>query len=608
MFPNFNNNARKEKPDVKITKDMLHDVRETPNQYLQPNGRTKLQQALVDGHDDFVMKMIERDHVRLRVIDNKGCNLMHYAVEKKNRRLISKLKELGVPLDSRDKEGKTPFMKLFEAKKPNLRLANWLLEQGANADQADKRGRRALHVAAEKHNLNVVSFLLKVTKNTDKPDHTGVRPFHYAVEHNDASVVQEFSHHRVDLKSTNNKSQTVFHMALENKNAKVLQFLLKTEAVKVLNQPEMDTKEAAIHKAVSKQNVDAVQQMLAAGANINAQAKDGTTPLAMAVSEDSEEMVRSLLDKGADIVYGECSALEESISYNESQHFSILMEYAPDPNMKGKDGKTALMRATQYGHEKIVDELLSAGADPNMLSREKQNALFFLGFNSKSEIVEKLIDEGINVNQVDQYGRTPLLEAMNGSYDLDNIKALVNAGADVNHKDGSGQTALHHTLRSYSPDIKTFTWLLENGVDLQKIAEGDNDRQPILHQAAEVDGSDAPLRKLLEAGLDVDKKDQTGATALMVATRMYNKKNIELLLEYGADPDIETSFGESPRKAATRHWNNELKEIYDQFDKRKRFGLSPKFTKEANKNKPPKPPHAGDFKGPKNGTSGGFAL
>lgn len=591
MAPYFNRQAQRPAPeDIHITREKLHEVRDAPNEYLKPNGRTKLMQALLDGHRDFVLKMLDKENVNLKLADQNGRNLMHYAVETRDRELVKALQKKDISIDSRDKTGQTPFLRMFDPAdgkedKPNLRFADWLVKRGADADAADKRGRRALHYAASGQGIDIVSFLLKLTKNADKPDHTGVRPFHDAVRGNNFTVVQEFTHHRVDLLSTTNKSETVFHLALNNKDERVLDFLLTTEAVKKLDHPEMDNKRTALHEAVSKKQFAAVRKMLDVGANINAQDKAGKTPLALAVSGEEEDITRTLLDRGADIVYEGCSALEEAISFQLSKLFPVLMEYGPNVNAPGTDGSTPLMRAMQYGHSEVAHLLLEAGADPKALNRENQNALFFISREMEAGIVQKLVDGGADPNQKDRNGRTPLLNAMTGGYYVEeNVKALVNAGADVNVLDAQGRGVLHNTLRSYQPDFKMFDWLMEHGADPVKQSGEDGRYDSLLHMAAEAHGAHkSALKKLLDAGMRVDMTDHSGATPLQYAVRSRNAESVELLLEYGADPHHQDQYGSSAMTYARQTYNDDMMKVIEAFEERKKQGISPKY---ADKNDP----------------------
>jgi ankyrin repeat protein len=88
---------------------------------------------------------------------------------------------------------------------------------------------------------------------------------------------------------------------------------------------------------------------LAAGADINLQAKDGDTALMEAAANGYKDLVSALLSAGA------------------------------DPNLQttsGLSGRTALMMASGNGHTHIVSTLLEHGADPNLKQKNGNTALW----------------------------------------------------------------------------------------------------------------------------------------------------------------------------------------------------------------------------------------
>ncbi|KAI5947970.1 Ankyrin repeat domain-containing protein 7 [Manis javanica] len=57
----------------------------------------------------------------------------------------------------------------------------------------------------------------------------------------------------------------------------------------------------ALHYAVCGQSVSLVEKLLQHNANLEAQNKDGYTPLLLAITENNAEMVEFLLKKGANM-------------------------------------------------------------------------------------------------------------------------------------------------------------------------------------------------------------------------------------------------------------------------------------------------------------------
>lgn len=174
--------------------------------------------------------------------------------------------------------------------------------------------------------------------------------------------------------------------------------------------------------------------------------------------------------------------------------------------------------------------------------------------------VEALIKKGVDLNEVDdKYRRTPLMLACEyPSEPL--VKLLVQSGADVNFKSGSGETAIFYLLTKaisnlgrgmsqYNKDIPImFKVLIANGVNLNAAIDTEgNTALNLLCQAGYLADLNAQLAELLiDAGADVNKPNQSGLTPIMAFSQRGNemKYNIaELLLDNYADITYTDQFG-----------------------------------------------------------------
>jgi ankyrin repeat protein len=122
-----------------------------------------------------------------------------------------------------------------------------------------------------------------------------------------------------------------------------------------------------------------------------------------------------------------------------------------------KSGLTSLMLAAKEGHLEIVKILLDAGANPNVRFHTahlgEMSALSYALLSKNKEVVETMIDAGAEVNPRDFEGMPPLLFAIYDSSDPKLVKTLLAKGAQVNFKTRTGMTALMIATLKNSPAI-----------------------------------------------------------------------------------------------------------------------------------------------------------
>ena len=122
--------------------------------------------------------------------------------------------------------------------------------------------------------------------------------------------------------------------------------------------------------------------------------------------------------------------------------------------------------------------------------------------------------------------------------DREAVRALLQAGADVEAPQIDGTTALHWAVRRDDLDIAGL--LIRAGADV--VAANRTGSTPM--QLATLNGNGAMIERLLDAGAEVDAPlNPDGDTALMMAARTGRPEVVRLLLDRGADVDARESWG-----------------------------------------------------------------
>ncbi len=143
----------------------------------------------------------------------------------------------------------------------------------------------------------------------------------------------------------------------------------------------------------------------------------GITPLMIASLKEEVEIIRMLLDAGA------------------------------DPGIKSQGGLSALIIAGQQGKAKSIRALVEGGAEIDAVDevRDHNNTAFgWAVYLGQVEAVKELIALGADINFVPGgAGDTPVISAVR-AFQVEVLKILIEAKADVNNPNKMGNTALYY--------------------------------------------------------------------------------------------------------------------------------------------------------------------
>ena len=391
------------------------------------------------------------------------------------------------------------------------------------------------------------SYLVDLYADPDtRPENCGWRPLHIAARYGTAGTVRALIGAGAGIEETEYYEGTPAIMAAKYGSADNLRVFIENGAN--INKRDKEGR-TLLHLAVKQNNVDAVRALLDAGADIEARTSAdpkieweqywdnhvmgfvlevdyyGWTPLHIAARIGNAEIVRALIDAGAQI--------ETKIG-----------EVRYDDHDDWFDSRTALHLAARDGTAEAVRALIEAGADTR--EGEDGRTPLHIAANHSAEIVRTLIDaapDRIDARLRDKFGQTPLHKVGRyGSADI--VRALVNIDADVNARDSNDQIPLHTIAKHGNPEVARA--LIQAGANIE--ARDKNGLTP-LHIAAQPDDtedstfpnySNEILLVLIEAGANIEAQDNNSQTPLHKSAQkfhivQYPNETLHALIEAGAN-------------------------------------------------------------------------
>ena len=381
---------------------------------------------------------------------------------------------------------------------------------------------------------------------------------------------------------------------------------------------------ATVTEAARRGDREAVRALLKAGADVNAAEGDGTTALHWAARSGDAALVHMLVSAGANVRattrLGAYTPLMMAAQAGHSAAVAALLAGGADVEARTTTGTTPLMFAAQSGDTRTVTMLVEGGAKVDAReSAMEQTPLMFAAANNRTDVVKLLLargaDKGATSKVTDlnklsmggfgggrrgtggaptdgnrpvdvagvtrQYrynelvgstgGITPLQVAARQGF-LETVKALVEAGADVNQRNpGDQSTALvvatvngHFDVGVYlldhgaNPNLATDNGLapLYGTLNVQWAPKANYPQpraylqQSVTHiefmkrlLAKGADPNGRLVRKIWYSGYNFDLAgiDEVGATPFWRAAYGGDLEAMELLLAAGADPLIPTT-------------------------------------------------------------------
>jgi ankyrin repeat protein len=405
-----------------------------------------------------------------------------------------------------------------------------------------------------------VQKLVEQHADVNVPQADGATALHWAVFRSDKAMVDLLLRAGANPKAANRDGSTPLWLASINGDGPIIEALIKAGADA---NEQLPLGRTPLMVAARTGNVDAIKVLLDHGANVNAkETLRGTTALMWAADEGHAPAIQLLLQHGADIKAqsdpaerGRGPALGKSNDPRKAVAAlgAALAAGIPTPQL-GAIGTTGLIPivpgkpGAARGRGKSATGAAGGAAD------DTDDAAATFGFGRGKPAPK------------DGGGLTPLVYAVR-SDDLDSVKVLLAAGADVNQVSGYGWSPL--LVATQNRYYKLGAFLLDHGADVNLPNKGGWTPLYLATDNRNIEGGDYPVRKgdmdhldfiklLLDKGADVNARmkdttetrtvftnqwlDESGATAFLRASQSGDIVLMKLLLAHGADPKIDTTL------------------------------------------------------------------
>lgn len=313
-----------------------------------------------------------------------------------------------------------------------------------------------------------------------------------------------------------------------------------------------------LNRASYKGQTEIVRLLLEKGADAAIGDNENSQPIHNAAVAGHVNVLEILLESGVDIDTRDANgntALIFSLIYSQFETTNWLIDKGADLKISNNDNVNPLSYASLRGRLDILKRIIASGANPNHQAQSGRTALIFAAGNDHTEVAEYLLQSGADTEIPENYGRTPLLWVARENGNAEMAALLIKYGADINARDRFDDTPL--VLAAWRGFSEIVNLLLDSGAEVE--TTGDNGEE-LLNYSVEK-GLGRLFSKLAESNMDLKMKNRYGSSLLHSAAQGGSVDIINTFIEKGFDVKETDVFGWTPLHYAAWKGRSEAAQI-----------------------------------------------
>jgi ankyrin repeat protein len=467
-----------------------------------------------------------------------------------------------------------------------------LVENGANINHLNMFNRTALQEAVIRANNRIVNYLLQITCTVSNCDIHGNNLIFDAIANGNIDIIKKIaSLKEININQINADGNTVLHKETVLKNNELALLLMDFGA-----NPTILDKEGKsfLFYCISEgiKNISILQKVVLLGYDINSKNGQNKTLLM--------ESINHYLNTPKDNV---------EIRTNHLEMIKELIHLGINVNALDNNSETLLFILVRHGNRELLHLFLETNKmDINHQNNKDETPLLIMVLNGikNADLIKLFLEKGANPDLLNEMGKSIVEILIDIILYSENRKPLEFEYEILLNEDAEYANVLETILRNYSINInklnskgeplffesivhfnfKLFKLLRTKDINLNlKDKDGNN----IIFKLMEYNEKNLikdkklylnTLKSLINAGVDINAKNNEGLTALHIAIGEKCEYTIRLLLEMRADCFITDKQGRSVVhtciwKNTTKyfklihHYNKEIVNIPD------RYGIRP---------------------------------